>query len=217
MTSKLKIVEGGKLAGKPRGVRQERARARRQLLTNVVMQLVQERGFDAISVNEVAERASLSVGGLYRHIDTKNDLLEMVCDEINLDLLEDIKVSAAAERGASAKLEAAIRTYWIRHWDASAAVLLAYREYQSFSEKAKDRYRAEEQRISEFFSDLIRAGMVIDEFREVDDRLLAHEIVLLSHMRALKGYAFKNRTREACLEEMLELVFSRLRLSSAKD
>lgn len=213
MTSKLKVVEGGK----PRGVRQERARARRQLLTDVVMQLVQERGFDAISVNEVAERASLSVGGLYRHIDTKNDLLEMVCDEINLDLLEDIRVAAAGQRGATAKLEAAIRTYWIRHWNASAAVLLAYREYQSFSDSAKSRYRMEEQKITEFLSDIIRAGMVMDEFREADDRLLAHEIVLLSHMPALKSYAFKSRTSEACLDEMLELVFSRLRPSSAKD
>ncbi|QUT06864.1 TetR/AcrR family transcriptional regulator [Sphingobium phenoxybenzoativorans] len=211
MPSKLKIVEGGRQAGKPGGVRQERALKRRRHLTDVVMQLVQERGFDAISVNEVAERASLSVGGLYRHIATKNDLLEMVCDEINLELLDNMKEAAAIQRGARAKLEAAIRTYWFRHWDCSAAVLLAYREYQSFSEEAKARYRAEELRISEFLSDLIRAGTIIEEFREVDDRLLAHEIIFLSHMRALKGYAFKNRSCEAGLNEMLDMVFARLK------
>lgn len=194
MTARLKVINGSR-SGKPGGVRQERARKRRQMLTEVVMELVKERGFGAISVNEVAERAKLSVGGLYRHIGTKNDLLEIICDEINLDLLDDMKAAAAKERGATAKLEAAIRTYWDRHWDSSAAVLVAYREYQSLSKEAKARYRAEEQSLAEFLSDLIRAGMILEEFREVDDRLLANEIVFLSHMRALKGYVFKGRER----------------------
>jgi hypothetical protein len=212
MATRLKVIVGSR-EGKPGGVRQERARKRRQLLTEVVMELVKERGFDAISVNEVAERASLSVGGLYRHIGTKNDLLEMICDEINLDLLEDMKTAAAEQRGAWDKLAAAIRTYWDRHWDNSAAVLIAYREYQSLSPEAKSRYRAEEKMLAEFLSDLIRAGVIMEEFREVDDRLLASEIVFLSHMRALKGYVFKGRERNAILTELLESVFSRLRKS----
>ena len=210
MAVELKVINGTR-SGKPGGVRQERARKRRQMLTDVVMELVKERGFADISVNEVAERASLSVGGLYRHIGTKNDLLEIICDEINLDLLADMKAAAAKTRGPSAKLEAAIRTYWLRHWERWDAVLLAYREYQSFSKEAKARYSAEEQSMAEFLSDLIRAGMILEEFREVDDRLLAHEILFLSHMRALKGYVFKGREREAILDELLNFVFSRLR------
>jgi TetR/AcrR family transcriptional regulator, cholesterol catabolism regulator len=213
MTSRLRVVESSK-SGKPRGVRQERSRKRRLHLTEVVMELVRERGFDSISVNEVAERASLSVGGLYRHIDTKNDLLEMVCDEINLDLLEEMKEAVSQAQGVTAKLEAAIRTYWLRHWDSSAAILIAYREYQSFSDEAKRRHREEERRLAEFFSDLIRAGTIIGEFCEVDDRVLAHEIILLSHMRALKGYAFAGRERDDILAGMLELIFSRLKTNN---
>jgi TetR/AcrR family transcriptional regulator, cholesterol catabolism regulator len=122
---------------KPRtGIRQERARQRRHHLSQVVMQLIEERGFDAVSVNEVAKRAAMSVGGLYRHIDTKSDLLEMVCDEINDTLIEDMVESAEAARGVKAKLEAAIRTYWERHWDAAPSILVAYREYQSLGDAA---------------------------------------------------------------------------------
>src|SRR3978361_1023479 len=141
MAAKLTVVADGAGVAKPRGYRQERTRKRRQHLTEVVMQLVKEKGFGAISVNEVAERASISVGGLYRHIDTKNDLLEMVCAEINLDLLSDMKTAAAEAQGVTAKLAAAIRTYWYRHWDSSAAILIAYREYQSFSDVVKKRFR----------------------------------------------------------------------------
>jgi TetR/AcrR family transcriptional regulator, cholesterol catabolism regulator len=193
------------------GIRQERARQRRHHLSQVVMQLIRERGFDAISVNEVAQRAAMSVGGLYRHIDTKSDLLEMVCDEINDNLIEDMISASEAAHGVEDKLKAAICTYWQRHWDAAAAILVAYREYQSLGVEARQRYTAEERKIAEFFGDLIRAGAAIDVFRKVDDRLLAHEIILLSHMRALKGWMFEGRKREAVLSEHLDLIFSRLR------
>ena len=197
---------------KPRtGIRQERARQRRHHLSQVVMQLIQERGFDTVSVNEVAARAEMSIGGLYRHIDTKNDLLEMVCDEINDNLIEDMVAAAEIAHGVKNKLQAAIRTYWERHWDAAPSILVAYREYQSLGDAAKKRYTAEERKIAEFFGDLIRAGVAVGEFRKVDDRLLAHEIILLAHMRALKGWIFEGRTRAFVLAEHLDLIFSRLR------
>lgn len=209
MAPRLKLVEQ-KADGKARPAKQERSRKRRQLLSEVVMQLVHEKGFAGVSVNEVAERASISIGGLYRHIDTKSDLLELVCDEINLDLLEEMKEAAAAEKGVTAKLEAAIRAYWTRHWHSSAAILVAYREYPSFSEEAKLRYRDEERKLAEFFGDIIRAGVITEDFRHVDERLLAYEIILLSHMRALKGYCFEGRSPDDVLAEVLSLIFSRL-------
>lgn len=199
-----------KVVGLKQGVRQRKAMQRRQQLSDVVMQLVKERGFDAISVNEVAERASMSVGGLYRHISTKSDLLEIVCDEINLDLLEEMKSIVEKEKGVVNKLKRAIEFYWHRHWAAAAAITLAYREYQSLSEEAKARYTAQEKQIAEFFADIIRAGALIDEFEPVDERLLAHEIILLSHMRALKGWAIKGREPAAVLHEHLALIFARL-------
>ncbi|WP_229813607.1 TetR/AcrR family transcriptional regulator [Novosphingobium colocasiae] len=210
MAARLSVVDGAKGPGRNRDAKQERSRRRRQVLSEVVMQLVREKGFAGISINEVAERASISVGGLYRHIATKSDLLELVCDEINLGLLEEMKEAAAAQAGVSAKLEAAVRTYWMRHWECSAAILVAYREYPSFSEEAQQRYREEERRLAEYLGDLIRAGTILGEFREVDDRVLAYEIILLSHMRALKGYAFKDRERDDVFAEQLDLILSRL-------
>lgn len=206
------MITAVKQPPKPRtGIRQERARQRRHHLSQVVMQLIQERGFDTVSVNEVAARAEMSIGGLYRYIDTKNDLLEMVCDEINDNLIEDMVAAAEIAHGVKDKLQAAIRTYWERHWDAAPSILVAYREYQSLGEAAKKRYTAEERKIAEFFGDLIRAGVAVGEFRKVDDRLLAHEIILLAHMRALKGWIFEGRTRAFVLTEHLDLIFSRLR------
>jgi AcrR family transcriptional regulator len=209
MDKKNTVVEMERAA--PLGKREQKTQRRRRELSDVVIRLVRERGFDAISVNEVAEEASISVGGLYRYIKTKNDLLELVCDGINSSLLEQMKQAADAEKGIFKKLEAAIRYYWVKHWDASPAIIIAYREFQSLSEEAKQRYIRQEREIVEFLADLIRAGVLIDEFRSVDERLLAFEIILLSHMRALKSYSVKGMSSEDVLNEHLEMIFSRLR------
>lgn len=194
----------------PVGKRQQKTERRRRELSEVVTRLVEERGFDSISVSEVAEEASISVGGLYRYIKTKNDLLELVCDEINLELLEQMKAAADLEKGIRSKLRAAISLYWLKHWKASAAIIVAYREYQSFSKTASERYARQEREIVEYLADLIRAGVLTEAFRDVDARLLAYQVILLAHMRALKPYALKDKPAEAVLEEHLELIFSRL-------
>ena len=192
------------------GARQRNAIKRREHLSSVVMQMVSEKGFDAISVNDVAERASMSVGGLYRHINTKNDLLEMICDSINSDLILDLKKAAADVKGVSNKLRAAYSFYWNRHWEASAGILVAYREYRSLSEATKQRYLDEEEEVVKFLGDIIRAGILIEEFREVDEYLLGHEMVFLAHMKALKGWSMRNHQQEDVLNEHLEMIFSRL-------
>ena len=193
------------------GVRQRNAVKRRAHLSEVVMQMVCEKGFDAISVNDVAERASMSVGGLYRHISTKNDLLEMICDSINSDLISDLKAAAAAEvKGVRNKLRAAYSLYWDRHWEASAGILVAYREYRSLSEATRQRYTDQEEEVVKFLGDIIRAGILLDEFKEVDEYLLAHEMVFLAHMKALKGWSMRNYKKEDVLDEHLKMIFSRL-------
>ncbi len=175
------------------------------------MQLVRERGFDTLSVNELAERASMSIGGLYRYIKTKNDLLEIVCDEINIDLCDRMAEAAASAKGITAKLNVAYRIYWDMCWDSAEPILVAYREWQSLSESARERYINQEKELAEFLSDLIRAGVAGDEFRPVDERLLASEMIMLAQMRAVKGWIFKGWSKEAVFDEHWELILGRLR------
>lgn len=196
--------------------RQIKSAKRRKHLSNVVTQLATEKGFDAISVNEVAERAEMSVGGLYRYISTKQDLLELVCDSIHLESLEEIQEAASQVKGIANKLQAAYLCYWNRHWDAHAPIAIAYREYTGLPEATKKRYLEHQNKIANFFADIIRAGIMAEEFDALDDLMLAHEMIFLAHMRALKGWAISNRTREQVQEEHLKLIFCRLGINKNK-
>jgi len=196
-----------------RSPRIDRVAARRRQLVELTMQLVQEKGFADLSVNELAERASMSVGGLYRYIKTKSDLLEMICDEINLDVDKRMAEAASEVRGVAEKLHAGFKVYWDACWEAAEPILMAYREWQSMPEAARQRYIAGEARISQFFSDLIRAGVAAEEFRAVDARLLATEMIMLAQLRAVKGWALRGVSRSEIFAEHWELIIGRLRVA----
>lgn len=195
------------------GVREKNSQRRRKHLAKVVTQLATEKGFDAISVSEVAERAEMSVGGLYRYISTKHDLLEMVCDEIHVESLEELKQAAKSVKGIANKLIAAYSCYWHRHWEAHASIAIAYREYKSLPEVTQNRYLEHQNKIADFFGDLIRAGVLVEEFVDLDERILAHEMIFLAHMRALKGWALQDVTPQQLLDEHLQLILCRLGVS----
>lgn len=193
--------------------RTQRIGEKRRKLGELTMQLMRERGFDTLSVNELAERASMSIGGLYRYIKTKSDLLEIVCDEINMDLVDRMQQAAAAKKKNLDKLEVAFRVYWEMCWDSSAPILVAYREWQSLSESAQERYIAQERRLLDFFAALIAGGISAGEFPAIDARLLSSEMIMLAQMRAVKGWMFKGASQADVFAEHWALIHGRLRKS----
>jgi TetR/AcrR family transcriptional regulator, cholesterol catabolism regulator len=199
------------LREKKRHFQSERVSKRRRQLAEVTLRLVRERGFDALSVNELAEHASISVGGLYRYIKTKSDLLVLVCDEINRGLNDRMAEAAGAVRGITAKLCAIYSVYWETCWDNALALLLAYREWQSLPDDAKKRYLTQEKQIAGQFRDLIRAGIASEEFATVNDVLLAHDMIMLAQMKAVKGWVFEDFDRAAVYADHLGIILARLR------
>jgi len=74
----------------PSGIKDEALLAeRRATLVETATELFIARGFSEVSVNEIAERAGISVGALYKYIRTKEDLLWLVMDTI-YGPLEDV-------------------------------------------------------------------------------------------------------------------------------
>ncbi|RAI37200.1 hypothetical protein CH340_00660 [Rhodoplanes serenus] len=192
------------------GRQQRRSRERRRQLAKAAVRLIEERGFEALSVNDVAEEAGISIGGLYRYIRTKSDLLVIACEDIFGGLREQMLAAVAAEQGLINKLTAAMRVYWLACQDKADLVRLTYREYRSLPPEAKAVYKRQEFEIAEVFRDIIRAGVITDEFRAVDDRVVAYEIVFLSHMHAFKSWVFQDIAPERLLAEHIALFVARL-------
>jgi AcrR family transcriptional regulator len=59
-----------------------RVRRTQKLLREALIALIEERGFDVITVGEIAERAMVSRAAFYRHYQDKYDLVEKIFEEM---------------------------------------------------------------------------------------------------------------------------------------
>lgn len=188
-----------------------RAATRRAQLTAAATALIQERGYERVSVSELAQAADISVGGLYRHVKRKSDLLVMACEDIYGDLRERIVDAAAQHSEHAEKLGAAIRVYLMACHDNRERILLLYREYRYLPPDASQRYKAREQAIADVFGDIIRTGVRAGAFRDCTPQVVAHDIVLLGHLPSLKSWAPVGQLSPADLaEQQVALLLSAL-------
>lgn len=174
---------------------------RRRQLVEVATEVFFEKGFDRASVNEVAERWGQSVGGLYRYVRSKDDILFLVCAEIfrriGPDALDAPDVGDAAERFRSA-----FTTYCENIQRHSRQVLLMYREYGRLSPEARAHFMDQESQVMLVFRSIIEDGVARGMFTCEDPELFAVECVTRAHSLALKGWALPRRSPQACIAAM---------------
>jgi AcrR family transcriptional regulator len=106
------------------GVRAERRAATREAIVAAALSLVTAGGWSAASMHEVARRAGVATGSLYRHFPSKGDLLAEVFGQAaarELAVVGDIATDAG--RPPLERLAAAIEAFAHR---ANAAPTLAY-------------------------------------------------------------------------------------------
>ena len=165
---------------------------RRRELVEVATEVVVEKGFDRASVNEIAERWGQSVGGLYRYVRTKDDILVLICAEIfrriGPDALDAPDVDDPAER-----FRTAFTAYCANIHRHARQVLLMYREYGRLSPSARAHFMAQESQVAGVFRAIVEDGVARGVFRCEDPELFAVDCVTRAHSLALKGWALGSR------------------------
>lgn len=185
---------------------------RRQRLAATASRQIIERGFEGISVNALAEDAGMSVGGMYRYINTKSDLLVMACEDIYGGLREQLAEVTTREGPLPDKLRAAIDLYLHSCLGNSDQILLMYREYRHLPSEAQSRYMRREKGVADVFANAIAAGVRRGIFATgVSPAVLAEDIILLGHLPALKSWALRGEvTEDDLVREHTELIMTRL-------
>ncbi len=172
---------------------------RAQRLSSIVVgttRLFHERGYEATSVNDLAAALEMSVGGLYRYIDTKSDLLVMVCEDIYGDLPGRLEAIAEDPAPAAERLTKVLDAYLESCVESRALILLMYREYRHLPREAQVRFQQREETIAALLERLIAEGVAAGDFTPtVDAWTLAHDAVLIGHLPALKSFAVRAARR----------------------
>ena len=86
----------------------ERSRQRYNLILDAATEVFAERGFESSSIAEVASRAGVSEGLIYKYFRDKRDLLAQVLAAFNARMMTELEAEVARRKSFSEKLEVTI-------------------------------------------------------------------------------------------------------------
>lgn len=198
-------------AEQPGGRRAQRTAEKRSRITQVASEHIAKHGFEKLSVEAVAAEAGISVGGIYRYIDTKADLLVMACQDIYDGLRDQLSDITHGPAPHLTRLVGALDHYFLTSERNRRKIRIMYAEYRRLPAPAQEEYKNREAAISNVFADLIKSGISQGVFNEVNFHALAYDIILLGHLPALKSWAIRRRmSYEEWRKEQIALIVSRL-------
>jgi AcrR family transcriptional regulator len=136
--------------------------------------LIFQRGYEATSMQEIAEACGLTKAGLYHHIKTKEALL-LAIQHYGMDMFDDMvlaKVADIADPVARLR-ECMARNIALVTQDASKEVLIILHEHQTLTGTARDEINARKKRYVRFLESAFREASERGQIRTVDPTLAA--------------------------------------------
>ncbi|HLC01807.1 MAG TPA: TetR/AcrR family transcriptional regulator [Anaerolineales bacterium] len=139
-------------------------------IISAAAQIFRQKGYQAASMQDIAQAVHLQKASLYHHVDSKQEILLTILNQALDLLIEDMQSVLASDLPAEEKLGQAIRVYVSRiagEADLAAVLLLEYRSLEPGLRQShvrrRDRYEA-------LWRDLVRQGVEAGRFRDVDEK-----------------------------------------------
>ncbi len=165
----------------------------RRKIIDVASALYVKKGFTATSIQEISEKAGVSLPVTYHYVKKKTEIMRMIMEDVlnifQSSLVEQIKgIEDPLE-----KLAIAVVLYFRVVDQHREKALLIYQKSNSLDKASKARVMQLEVDVSNIFGGIIREGIEQGAFKEVDVDLLAYNIIMMAHMWILKGWHFRKR------------------------
>ena len=100
-------------------------------IRKAALRLFAERGYNAVSMRDLADAVGMRQGGLYNHFEGKQALLSDLMETHMVALLEALDTAMAGVGGTRPRLEAFVRHHVAHHLNYPDDVFLAYMEIRS--------------------------------------------------------------------------------------
>lgn len=165
---------------------------RRRQISQCAAQLFATKGYDATSVQEIAHACMMSVGNLYRYIGSKEDILYLVIDELAQGaewVIEQLTYDHNCNTAEA--IRRLIKMLYFLYHDKQDATMLIYHETRNLAPKARQRCFDIEKRLISKIGEILTRGCEKGEFQIQNIPLMAHTIVTIGQMWAVRRWFLK--------------------------
>jgi len=164
------------------------------------MELFGERGFDAVPVDDVAARAGVGKGSVYRQFKSKEELYAASVIEGFVQLRQQIEAALAAPAPIPARIRTIVQHTLAFFWTRRQFFILL-RDPTKLPRARESRYQRERTQLSAVISGVLREGAAAGVLRaDLDFDLLTE--VLLGMMRGVNRY----KAEHVSVEQAAEIV-----------
>jgi AcrR family transcriptional regulator len=155
----LRLAAMAAISPPTRPVLRERYERRRREVIATAARLFAERGYQATSMSELTEATGLAAGGLYHYIESKDQLLISICDELLDPLLERAREIAAEEAPPAQQLRALLHA-WLAHIASHRDHMLVFAQERHVIEREPHwrRVRGQRKAFEKLLDDVLARG-----------------------------------------------------------
>ena len=176
---------------------------RRVQIVDAAVKLFIANGFHKTTTREIARRSGISIGLLYEYVNSKEDILFLVCDAIHTEVENGVTEALGSKASGRDSLAAMIRKYFMICDRMSDHILLIYQETRSLPPHWQHNVLKKEIKITDIFIDALANLARNGGIPEMDPRsmtLMAHNIVVLGHMWTFRRWEIQ---KEFGIEEYI--------------
>lgn len=196
----------------------ELLRARRAQIVEAAVTLFSEKGFHKTTTRELARASGLSTGALYEYVQSKEDVLYLVCQHIHQEVESALHRTLSEHTLAAVRLQSAIEGFLSVMDEMQDDVLLIYQESKSLPGPFLHEVLSHEQRITAVFEHLLEVGVKDGSFDlgATELPVLAHTIVVAGQMWAFRRWALRDVSFETFAKAQVEMLMKAARTTNGR-
>ena len=181
----------------------ELVRIRREQIVTAATKLFSEKGYHGTTTREIARESGLGTGTLYEYVNSKEDILYLVCDMIHTQLEDRLKMVSSQGARMIDRLPLILSGFFRVMDELQELVLLIYQETKSLPSDYMEYVLAREEKITSFFAELLQTGIEDGSFTVEPEvvSLMAHNMMVLGQMWAFRRWSLQKKYSLATFTE----------------
>lgn len=179
-----------------------------------------EKGFHKTTTREIAAKAGFSIGTLYEYIESKEDVLYLVCDAIHEELESRLLQAVKDQKRGIDSLKEAMNHFFHVMNDMQDRVLLMYQETKSLPRDSISYVLSKETEITGIFENILLRGIDDGSIQldPKDAKLMAHNIIVLGEMWVFRRWALsKEFTLNEFIDKQTSLICNQIRTAKEEN
>jgi len=140
-------------------------------------QIFRQKGYQAASMQDIADAVGLQKASLYHHVASKQEILLEILDQAIDVLIADMQAVIEAGGPPEEQLRQAMRAYVSRVTQEASLAAVLQLEHRNLEPRMRARHVARRDRYDDLWRTLIRRGVEGGAFRDVDENMVSFALL----------------------------------------